>query len=375
MWVLAHTLLLGVAVVALADGALRLASLAVPGGLLRVVAAAPLLAGAAVLWALLLGLVGLGTSPAALTLAALASALAARVFLPAPPRRLAAEVAAWWHSLPAAARLAVGALAGLVLVQLLWMWRHPWIGADGFGYHLPDALAWIRDGRPGSEHEVLPLIPVQNYALTYEVLLSWLLGISRSFTVLAPLQLFFGGLLAAAAVTGLQGLGVRRPARLLVAAVAVTVPMIFEQLNSVANDLPALALTVTAAALCAHARMHPRVLGAAALAAGLSIGIKSTGTVPAALALAAGVAGVWRVHRSLPWTSLILGATAAVITGGIWYLRNLVQHGSPLWPLVAAPWGTPSLTSSCSLSRVFSPCLDRRSGKPGRCTATKSPAV
>jgi hypothetical protein len=68
------------------------------------------------------------------------------------------------------------------------------------------------------------------------------------------------------------------------------------------------------------------------------VGAKTT-TLPAA-ALALGLALYSnREHLRRLARPLAIAAVAGIAVGGIWYLRNLVTHGSPFWPVVAAPWG------------------------------------
>ena len=80
-----HQVLLVLAAAALGGAAFRAASLAAPGGLERVVAAAPIAVATAVIEALLLGSVKLGGSAPALAGAAVATLVVAWIVLPAPP--------------------------------------------------------------------------------------------------------------------------------------------------------------------------------------------------------------------------------------------------------------------------------------------------
>ena len=126
----------------------------------------------------------------------------------------------------------------------------------------------------------------------------------------------------------------------LATAVLVTNPLLVHQLNEPQNDLPAMTWLACTAALALGAGRRPALLAPALVAAGLAIGTKTT-TAP--MALAALAVGAYlargRLRPVMGWLALALGG--AFVVGGVWYARNLVDHGAPLWPFSEAPWGDP----------------------------------
>ncbi|MEA2404781.1 MAG: hypothetical protein QOE08_1428 [Thermoleophilaceae bacterium] len=338
--VLRHGLLV-LAVAALGAAGLRAASLAAPDGLARAVSGIVLAAAVAVAESLLLGLFGIGSSAAALTLAAVATWAAVRALTPAPALSPAAELWGWWRDLDLWPRVAMGALAGAFAAWLAWLVRHPALGHDMVLYHLPEAVGWVHDGRPGSVEHVITGVPVGNYPLTHEVLLAWGMSISRGFVWVTAVTAAMPALIALAGWLGLRTLGVGRAARALAVTAIVATPAVIASQNGGASlDPAALAWLTSCAALCAAAAARPTLLVPAVLAAGLAIGTKTTA---APLGVAVLAFGGWRARGALRPLAVPLAAAAAgaVAVGGVWYLRNLFSHGSPLWPFVSAPWGDP----------------------------------
>jgi hypothetical protein len=353
----AHHALLAAAVAALGAAGLRAAALASPAALERAVAAAPLAAGTAVLESLLLGLVGLGGSAVALALAAGATWAAARVLLPAPTIPLGRHLARWWRKADRARRAALGALVGMLAAWGAWMLRYPGLGYDSVLYHLPEAVVWVQGGSPGSVEPIVAGLPVGSYPLSYEVLVSWALGLDRS---LVPVPLITGALVVLLGASGWLGLRVvSAPARVAGLAVAALVasPAVVAQGESGASlDGAALAWLVTCAALCAASRERPALLAPALVAGGLAAGTKTTALPLTLVVLVLGIVWGRRRARAL---ARPLGAAAAVAlaVGGFWYLRDLVDHGSPLWPYMTLPGGdeAPAVIRAADISFLDRP--------------------
>jgi hypothetical protein len=338
--VLAHQLLLTLSVAALGAAALRVAAMASPTGLDRLVAAAALAAAAAVVQAVVLGLFGAGNEPVALGAKAGATWLAALRLAPAPAVSLTQDAERWWTGLGPGRRTALLAVAGALAAVAAWLARNPVMGVDGVIYHLPEIASWVNGGSPGAVDTVVYGFPVGNYPLTNEVLLAWGAGLSRSYAGLALYMPAMLALLGASGWLGLRALRVPLLPRGLAVAALCAAPLTVLQLHGPLTDLPALAWLCCAAALVARASDRPALLAPALVAAGLAVGTKTT-VLPLTAILV--VVAVVAHRRSLSRLAVPLGAALAlaVAAGGVWYLRNLIDHGSPLWPFVSGPFGDP----------------------------------
>jgi hypothetical protein len=337
--VIDQLLLLG-SLVALAAASWRVAALGMPTGLLRVLAAISVGATVAVSSALVLGLIGLGASPPALALAAIAAWATAQRWVTVAAPKSGEQLRAWWSGLTPAGRIARAALAGAFLGYLVWLLRHPAIGFDALADHLALPVAWVHNGRPGSVVAVNDGLPFAYFPNVHEVLVTWLTGLARTLvpqTLLTPGALV---LLGVSVRAGLARMEVPPLLSWLAVGVVTTIPLVVVQIGGPNTDLPGMAWLACTAALAAGASRQPRLLAFAVLAAGLAVGTKTT-TVPLtvlSLALAA-----WSVRDALRREVVLLLSAfcLAVLTGGFWYLRALFEHGSPLWPLSSTSWGDP----------------------------------
>jgi hypothetical protein len=333
--------MLGLSVAALVAAALRVASLLAPAGMERGLSAVPLAVAAAVAETLLLGFAGLGGSSVALTVAALLTWGVIRAFIRAPGVPLTRELASWWRVRSAAERAMLGALGGAAATWAAWQLIHPQVGFDSEVYHLPEIVLWVQGGHPGAVENVLPGLPVGNYPLTDEVTVAWATGIARSFIPFMLWPWLALGLTATAAWAGLRTFHIPLVARALATAALCTSPWLLAwESHGTMTDPAALAWLVCGAALFALAQNRPVLCAPALLALGLSVGVKTT-TVPLALLVVAlGLTGIRRSLREIR-LPVIVAVAAAIGVGGVWYLRNLIEHGSPFWPVVATPWGDP----------------------------------
>ncbi len=244
----------------------------------------------------------------------------------------------------------VVALAVVVALALAWRLvlavRLPILDWDGLNYHVTTVDVWIQGGMIGR-------VPQQVYSDGYpasgELLTLWSMVFTHTDR-LATLTGFFGLALATVATTGLaRRLGADRRMAAFVGLLLAGVPAIIVSLGTTYVDLLASGEIAAAwylglAALRERDRRRYRTLiFLMACAVGLAIGIK----VPfLGLGAVLGIAlAIDAVRRALiarrpvqAGIDLAIMAIPVLLLGGLWYVKNMVVFGNPLWPFQVGPF-------------------------------------
>jgi hypothetical protein len=221
------------------------------------------------------------------------------------------------------------------------------IGYDALAYHLPLAASWFRNGSITRGFDIQFFYPGNA-----ELLFRWgFLFSSECFVFLVP---FVSTILCLYMIYKLgRVIGQRKESALIAACCGITIPMI-PFLTSIANidTLGVLFLLLGVFFLIRWIQSSLETnnyLLCAGLAMGLAAGTKMT-TLTSVLAISfVAIIGVlrsrhlWRstgprledVGLNWPWLSTRAGAFIfiALLGGGYWYLRNLMEYGNPFYPV------------------------------------------
>jgi hypothetical protein len=245
-----------------------------------------------------------------------------------------------------------GAASALVLAQwgvlVLDSLEHGMSGSDTLSYHGPVAARFLQDGSITPlefvySDPIIPFLPFGTELLHGIGMVLFERDVLSPFMNMAWLAV---ALLAAWCIGRPYGLG---PASLLSVSIVLASPTLTtSQAGLAGNDIVAVALVLSSAALLLNARWRASAVLIAAVAAGLALGAKVTAIAPVAGLTVGVIAAVPRPERLRlggAWLAIV------VVAGGFWYVRNLVRVGNP-FPAVGLELGPLSLPSP-PLPRTF----------------------
>ena len=262
--------------------------------------------------------------------------------------RLRAALDATWRALswpPAAAAAVIVALS--LATRVVLAVRLPVADLLGWQYHLVFVDVWLQANRivgvPQNQW-------TDGWPATGELLTTWLAAFDRSdaltgFTGLLPIPIAMVGCIGLA-----RSFGASRETALLAGLLFGMTPAMLALAGTTYVD------TAFTAAVVAAWWYGLRMIGgerdaAAALlfgiATGLALGMKGTSFVLVLPMLATvgtillvdavrGISGP--VRRWTPWLSIVVVAVPVLVLGVSWYLKNLLVHGNPVYPIGIGPF-------------------------------------
>jgi hypothetical protein len=247
--------------------------------------------------------------------------------------------------------VAIGAV--LVIASLAWRaflaTRLPLVDYDGWSYHLVFGDVWLQRG---ALENVPQRIWTAGYPANSEVLTTWLMAFTRS-DALAGLSSLLPAPLAMAGVAGLaRAFGASRPWAALGGLLFGTTPALVALAGTSYVDASSVAFAVATWWLGLRvfggdrARSTLLLLG---IAGGIAIGTKGTNApLMAPILTAAGLVLLRDLVRAPSRERVgVVGRLAAlclpvVAFGAIWYLKNWLVWGNPLYPFAIGPFAGPT---------------------------------
>ncbi|MDC0719743.1 hypothetical protein [Nannocystis bainbridge] len=259
---------------------------------------------------------------------------------------------------PWALALLAGLLA-LALASLAALLLESW-GWDALAYHLPPVHDALQTGRVREVPTHVAYVQAYPQAVERVFTLWRLLLADETLVDLGQLPFALAGAAGLATLARRAGVSPGRAAALALAWCAT--PVVMLQLAHAYVDVAHAALAVLAVVFVTGPRDRGRLIGAA-LALGLLLGSKPSAPLPFAL-----LAATLGLRRGPGRAGALAAIAAALVLGGGSYVRGLMLHGNPVWPvaLQVGPWTLPGPVNPEMFFAVLTPSGFAELDWPGR---------
>jgi len=203
--------------------------------------------------------------------------------------------------------------------------------ADTITYHLVNAAAWLHNGNIWQLPFTTPNGPDATAPGNGDIFTTWLMMPSHSDQIVCLTPIIFGSLCVLATAQLARALGATTRRGVVVGLVIMAIPAIaVTQSHSALVDLAGPAFIVSALVLAFRARAESRDLlwVCAGFCLGFAAGSKVVDLLPSVLALFIAMS----LANTRRWHALALLIGGYIPLGAVWYVRNWIEAGNPLFP-------------------------------------------
>jgi hypothetical protein len=203
---------------------------------------------------------------------------------------------------------------------------------DSVQYHIPNAASWLQTHNLWHLPATNPGYFTNGYPSDGELITSWIIQPLHQAQWSAWPSLVYGIAILAGAALVSEELGASPVYGFLAATAVMLSPLSWTaQVDTAFTDWISLSGLIMAVGLVLHARtrLEWRWVLLAGAALGIAVGSKDTALLPGLLVIGLGVATLPRARRVRGFLLMLGGVTALA---GVWFVRDAVQAGNPLYP-------------------------------------------